>query len=892
MAGRIQRVTGMILVIAAALVAPILTTSAPASADTIVDGCTIVSNPTPGHFTGCPDADFSSADLAGVDLSYANLAGASFVDCFVEGMVNHCSGANLAGANLKDANLSGANFFTVGQLLTTVAVNVDGTNFSGADLAEADLDTFVDFSGDNLSGANLAGDTLGDTFVNANLSGANLTGASMAYSFSSTIGIPANLEGANLTGTLLIPSNQSVTATSQAGAVATWSTPPAIPGATPGSCTPASGSTFPLFSTTVTCQVLDHANDVATGTFQVNVAPTTQYFTRVLFPSNGAVLAGAPYLDAAAGDGPGVTKVVFEVSGGTLHNQVIATAIPTLFGWLAKWNTATVPNGAYTLESVATDAAHTTDTSTPITVTVNNQPPVTAVLFPAEGSTVSGATALLDASASSAVGIASVTFEVSGGTLSEHVVATATLTLFGWLAQWNTTGVPNGTYSLQSVATDTVAEVTASAPITVTVDNTPPSTSILIPSGGASLFGPAILDAAASDNVGVTKVEFHLTGGPFHDASIATATPTIYGWIADWNTKTVPSGTYTLQSVAYDAEGFSTHSLGITVTVLNGPIAYVTDFTNPASVVPINTENNTPGRPITGIGSAALALAISPDGTTAYLSNDAEPGTITPINLATDLAEAPITIGAKVLPGSIAITPDGSTAYVDDENTGAVIPVNLATKTVGTPIPACTTADDRPFDIVISPNGATAYVSCPIGGTVVPINTSTNTTGLPIVAGEGPGGLAITPNGATLYVANFGTFAVVNGVVEQFSDGDTVTPVDTAKDTAGIPITVGSEPSSVAIVPDGTTAYVTNQASNTVSPIDIATDSAGSPIAVNATLNGSPTGGQIAITPDGTTAYVITGNNTIVPIKTSNNTTETPISLGPFGPQPAAIAIH
>ena len=93
--------------------------------------------------------------------------------------------------------------------------------------------------------------------------------------------------------------------------MATWPTPAAIPGATPGSCTPASGSTFPLFSSIVACQVLDNNGDVATGTFQVNVQPTTQYFTRVLVPSDGAVLAGAPYLDAAASDSPGVIKLVF-----------------------------------------------------------------------------------------------------------------------------------------------------------------------------------------------------------------------------------------------------------------------------------------------------------------------------------------------------------------------------------------------------------------------------------------------------------------------------------------------------------------------------------------------------------------------------------------------------
>ena len=47
---------------------------------------------------------------------------------------------------------------------------------------------------------------------------------------------------------------------------------------------------------------------------------------------------------------------------------------------------------------------------------------------------------------------------MSGGTLTNQVIATATPTIYGWLAQWNTTTVPNGTYSLESVATDTVAE--------------------------------------------------------------------------------------------------------------------------------------------------------------------------------------------------------------------------------------------------------------------------------------------------------------------------------------------------------------------------------------------------------------------------------------------------
>jgi hypothetical protein len=55
------------------------------------------------------------------------------------------------------------------------------------------------------------------------------------------------------------------------------------------------------------------------------------------------------------------------------------------------------------------------------------------------------------------------------------VIATATATLYGWLAVWDTTSVPNGKYSLQSVGTYSVGPGTSanvtSAPITITVSN-------------------------------------------------------------------------------------------------------------------------------------------------------------------------------------------------------------------------------------------------------------------------------------------------------------------------------------------------------------------------------------------------------------------------------------
>jgi hypothetical protein len=80
------------------------------------------------------------------------------------------------------------------------------------------------------------------------------------------------------------------------------------------------------------------------------------------------------------------------------------------------------------------------------------QPPSTQVVVPSTGGIVSGTQVVLDATASA--GVTQVKFEVSGGTLNDWVIATASLTYYGWIAVWNSTTVVSGTYALQSVATE------------------------------------------------------------------------------------------------------------------------------------------------------------------------------------------------------------------------------------------------------------------------------------------------------------------------------------------------------------------------------------------------------------------------------------------------------
>ena len=97
----------------------------------------------------------------------------------------------------------------------------------------------------------------------------------------------------------------------------------------------------------------------------------------------------------------------------------------------------------------------------------------------------------------------------------------------------------------------------------------PPTSSVLIPSDNASVSGTQLLDAGASP--GVTQVQFEISGGPsnLNDQVVASGSPTLYGWLANWDTRSVPNGVYTLQSVASYGGEVSGTSSGITITVSN-----------------------------------------------------------------------------------------------------------------------------------------------------------------------------------------------------------------------------------------------------------------------------------------------------------------------------------
>jgi chitodextrinase len=199
----------------------------------------------------------------------------------------------------------------------------------------------------------------------------------------------------------------------------------------------------------------------------------------------------------------------------------------------------------------------TGDNCTPAT---DNTPPTVSMSAPSNGATVSGPTTV-SANASDNVGVTSVQFKLDGAALGAADITSP------YTYSWDTTKVSNGSHTLTATASDAATNTTTSTAVTVNVNNqttdtTPPTVSLTAPANNATVSGTASVSANASDNVGVTSVQFKLDGNAL--GSPDTVAPYTYSW----DTTKVPDGTHTLTATASDGTNTTTSS-SVTVTVKN-----------------------------------------------------------------------------------------------------------------------------------------------------------------------------------------------------------------------------------------------------------------------------------------------------------------------------------
>jgi len=93
-------------------------------------------------------------------------------------------------------------------------------------------------------------------------------------------------------------------------------------------CTPASGSIFPLGTTTVTCTAKDAAGNIATASFTVTVRDSKAPTVSITSPTSGSAFKGSATVSVYASDNIGVSKVELYVDGKLSYTR---TATPYTF---------------------------------------------------------------------------------------------------------------------------------------------------------------------------------------------------------------------------------------------------------------------------------------------------------------------------------------------------------------------------------------------------------------------------------------------------------------------------------------------------------------------------------------------------------------------------------
>jgi hypothetical protein len=121
---------------------------------------------------------------------------------------------------------------------------------------------------------------------------------------------------------------------------------------------------------------------------------------------------------------------------------------------------------------------------------------------------------------------------------------------------------------------DAARAVQAAAAAVGAGDTQAPAISITSPAGGSTVTGLVGVNVAASDNVGVTRVELRVNSTT---VAVDTAAPFAF----TWDSAGVPNGMVNLVAYAFDAAGNSKASTAVSVNVANGTTTVIKDTAAP-----------------------------------------------------------------------------------------------------------------------------------------------------------------------------------------------------------------------------------------------------------------------------------------------------------------------
>ncbi|MEV4688999.1 signal peptidase I [Microbacterium sp. LWH3-1.2] len=258
-------------------------------------------------------------------------------------------------------------------------------------------------------------------------------------------------------------------------------------------------------------------------------------------------------------------RVEYSVAGANNWKTLCAAVLAP---YNCSWVTTAFANDYYDLRAVA--VAGTTSTfSAPVTdVLVDNQAPTVTMTDP--GTPLSGTVPFAATAADAHSGIAQVALQYSQAGTGPWTNL-CTVTAVPYSCRFDTTTLPDGSYSFRAIATDAGGLSTTSATVANrTVNNTISSVSLQDP--GEYLTGMVALAAAANSTAGVASVGIqYAPAGTTTWTTACTVTTTPY--TCTWDTRTLADGLYDFRAVLTDTAARETISATVAARrVDNSPL--------------------------------------------------------------------------------------------------------------------------------------------------------------------------------------------------------------------------------------------------------------------------------------------------------------------------------
>jgi len=328
----------------------------------------------------------------------------------------------------------------------------------------------------------------------------------------------------------------------------------------------------------IRARAVDYANnDNQTSPVRVmvdnndNIKPTGS----LLYPFSGQVLNGSISIIAEADDNDSLKSVVFYINGDSVG---VKTTAPFIYDWDTRLE---FDDYYYVINVQVNDASNNHITLGPISVYVDNEeniqvdttPPTGAIVYPPAAAVVSGnVTIEIDAFDNEKVEKVEIVIDGSFSVVDQSAP---------YEYVWNTTAYTEDMdHFISATVTDSSGNNTNLMPVTVFVDNeenvvddtTPPSVVITSPAANQTVSGNISINAAAFDNIAVSRVEF------YHNTDLHS-TDNSYPYEASWNTQNeTEDSEHIWFAKTYDTSNLTAQSQSIAVYVNNEDNVLPTGF--------------------------------------------------------------------------------------------------------------------------------------------------------------------------------------------------------------------------------------------------------------------------------------------------------------------------